>query len=227
MTVWHAPQPPGEDEHGYETHPAYGSITAHRVSNGGVGGGSILFDSDIRHGHTVVVTLSTAIRKRDLHHDWVHDSKIITEIEMSEAQWASFVSSMNTSGVPCTIRRVPGDFNVPGLEYAPRLQQSMDEVHDAADRLFEKAQAAYAAYTDALANGGAKEKREALRTLGLALDSAKSNMGFAAESLSKHAENVVQRARADVEAMVYTKARQLGLDPAEMGTLELMSGEPE
>jgi hypothetical protein len=44
-----------------------------------------------------------------------------------------------------------------------------------------------------------------------------ANMTFAAKSLSEHAENVVQRARADVEAMVLAKAAQLGLEPGDLG----------
>lgn len=45
------------------------------------------------------------------------------------------------------------------------------------------------------------------------------NVAFAARSLNEHAENVVQRARADIEAMVLSKATQLGLDPADLGTV--------
>jgi len=50
-------------------------------------------------------------------------------------------------------------------------------------------------------------------------------MEFAASSLAKHSENVVQKARADIEAMVISKAQQIGLDPAEMDQLQIGSGE--
>jgi hypothetical protein len=45
----------------------------------------------------------------------------------------------------------------------------------------------------------------------------RTRMEFAAQSLSEHAENVVQRARADIEAVVMVKAQQLGLNPGDLG----------
>lgn len=47
-------------------------------------------------------------------------------------------------------------------------------------------------------------------------------MSYAAKSLSEHAENVVQRARADIEAMVVSKAEQLGIDPGEVAETPLL-----
>jgi hypothetical protein len=203
---------PTVNESGAESHPAWGLVGASRVSSGQ---GAVLFDSDIRHGHYVVVRLRRATRKRDLSHDWKHGDEQIVEIAMSEAQWASFVSTMNVGdGVPCTIESV-GMETMPGVEYEPRLAVSMEEVDNAAQKSMEEIQAAFDAYEE--------HKTKANRdTLKYAIKNAPANMGFAAKKLSEHAENVVQRARADIEAMVVSKAEQLGIDPAEVADTRLL-----
>ena len=80
-------------------------------------------------------------------------------------------------------------------------------------------QSAFAAYAE-------KKSAANLRALEIAIGHMTPNMDFAAKSLTEHAENVVQRARADVEAFVVQKATQLGLNPADLGGLaELTVGD--
>lgn len=211
-------QPIVQNAHGDDTHPAFGMIQVTRMSSNP---GSVLFDSDIRHGHSVVVRVSTATRKRDLNRDRIHgSSKDVVEIEMSEAQWASFVSSMGSSGVPCTLRATQTERTIPGLPYDPRLAHSMDEVKGAAEKTFGRIQAAMAAYDALPKTATAKERRAAIDAIRSATRSAEANMVFAATSLTEHAENVVQRSRADIEAMAMQAAERLGL-PADMRLLEI------
>lgn len=210
---------PTVEEDGGERHPAWVLIGASRVQSHP---GTALFDSDLLHQHYVVVTLRRAERKRDLNHDYKYGREEIIEVAMSEAQWASFVSSMNTGdGVPATLLwdRTRDDPEVPGVPYEPRLQVSMDEVHAAAHRAWAEVQEAFEAVK-------AKPTKANLWTLEIALRNTTPNIDFAAEKLSEHAENVVQRSRADIEAFVVSKARQLGIDPAELDSpLALESGE--
>lgn len=212
--IWHHPEPatrgPGPahaDERAYEeNHPAFAVISAVRTS----GGAAVLFDSDIQHQHTITVTISRASRQRDLHRDWIHgEREHLIEVEMSEAQWASFVSSINTTGVPCTLRRTETNQNVPGLLYEPRLRESMDEVRGTARRMRDRLDAALREVEE-------KPTKANIRSLRNALDGIESNMTFAARSLEEHAENVVQKARNDIEAMVTHRAVALGLDPRSM-----------
>lgn len=102
-----------------------------------------------------------------------------------------------------------------GLNYEPRLAETMDEVGNAATKALEEIQSAFAAY---------KENRTAAnrRNLEATIRNAAPNMTYAAKSLSEHAENVVQRARADIEAVVVAKAEQLGIDPAEVADTRLL-----
>lgn len=213
---------PTLNEYGHETHPAWGLISAHRGSVMGARGGAVLFDSDIAHQHTVTVRISTASRSRTLHRDHLMGERApFVEVEMSEAQWASFVSSMNAGeGVPCTIRRREHE-SMPEVPFEPRLAESMDEARRAADKAAAEVAAAFAAYK-------AHKTAANLRSLQAAIENMPSNVKFAAKSLSEHAENVVQRARADIEAMVVAKAEQLGLDAAELGVMpQLEAGDDD
>ena len=204
-------------EGGEETHPAFALIGASRVSVGGVGQGAVLFDSDILHGHTVRVRLHTASRSRDLSHDWIHSRKQIIEIEMSEAQWASFVSSMNVgNGVPCTIRH-QGYEQVPEFELDPRLGVTMAETKASAEKAFDGIKDAMAVYEKALKDKvPAKERNQALRDLHFSIENAVPNVNYAGTQLVKQAEDVVTKMRSDVEAFVVSKARQLGMDVDEL-----------
>lgn len=209
--IWHRPVDSEVTERGDETHPAWGMVSVHRVSSTP---GSVLFDSDVQHQHFVRVTLRRAIRQRSLNRDWLHpESKDLFEIDMSEAQWASFVSSFNTGGVPCTIRATENNRNVDGLHFEPRLKESMAEVKGAARKMVDRMKAAVEAYDALPPNAGVKARREAMDKIRLAVEHTEGNMEFAAKSLEEHTENVVQKARVDIEAMVYAQAERLGLDP--------------
>jgi hypothetical protein len=58
-----------------------------------------------------------------------------------------------------------------------------------------------------------KALREAIHDLHFAVQNATPNVDFAGKVLVQQAEDVVTKARADVEAFVAAKVRQLGVDP--------------
>jgi hypothetical protein len=219
----HTETEPALDDRGYETHPSWGVIGASRGSWSPPG--VALFDSDVRHQHAVTITVQGAGRRRSLHHDYVSgQGPVYVEVTMSEAQWASFVSTMNVGdGVPCTVRRTLNQVNVPQAPYAPRLALTMGEARSAAADAFADVLEALEAYEKLVADKApARERKEAYSTLEARIRNAGPNVEFAGKRLAEHAENVVNRARADIEAAVVKKARQLGLDPDELGGLELM-----
>lgn len=207
-------QQPTVNEHGDEVHPAFGRVILNRRSSTP---GSVLFDSEIQHNHTVVLTLHEATRKRDLHHDWIHPDKHVVEIEMSEAQWASMVSSFGSGGgTSCTIRYRQGEGLLPDLPFEPRLALSMAETKTAAVDAVANIQAAFDALEAIGVTGPVTARRAAMRDLQIALGHVGPNVEFASKSLVEHTENVVQKARADIEAMVLAKAHELALGPGDV-----------
>jgi hypothetical protein len=208
----HEPTSSTTNDQGDEVHPAFGNITVHRSSaSGGRHGGMILFDSEIPHNELMTVRVTRATRRRNLNNDWIHsDNNTLLEIQMSLAQWASFVSSMNSGGgVPCTIRATETEQNVPGLEFAPRLALSVEETRSAAKKAFAEIKEARDTYE-------AHKTAANLRALHYAIENATSNIDYATKTLTEHTENVVQKARADVEAMVVQHAKTLGINPSDV-----------
>lgn len=188
-----------------EQHPSFGMIAAYRGSYG-----ATLFDSDIYHHHTVTLRIHRASRRRELHSDWIHAREELIEVEMSEAQYASFVSSPNTSGVPCTIRTIQGE-DIERPVFAPRLEESMRETHEAAQEAFGEIVEALRVFEETPSTP-ARAKKEALASLRAKIQNAVPNVDFAGKRLSEHAENVVQKARSDVEAMVSQHAARMGVE---------------
>jgi hypothetical protein len=211
---------PVTDEAGDESHPAFGLIGVHRIA---ATPGAVLFASDVRHSEYIELTVHEATRKRYLHHDRVHPEKTVCKVAMSMAQFASFVASGGTEGVPCTISFTGSGDNEagqrPGLLPAPRLGRTHEEVRAAADEAYGKIREAYSAYAATLAEtgkGSTAARLAALRNLSAAIANAAPNVEYAAKTLDRHTEEVVEQARADIEAMAAQAAERHGIAPIEI-----------
>jgi hypothetical protein len=191
-------QAPVTGEDGSEHHPAFGLVRFSRIH---AAPGQVLFQSDLRHSEYIEITLSEASRKRDLKHDRVHTERVLAKFCMSMSQFASFVASGGTEGVPVTISYDHGDR--PGLLPESRLALTSAEVRAAAGKAFQDIQAAEAAYEQALAEkASAAVRNQLLRTLRSAIANAAPNVDYASRQLAEHAEDVVEKSRADIEAMI-------------------------
>jgi hypothetical protein len=205
----------GED--GSERHPAFGIASISRIH---ATPGQVLFQSDLRHSEYIEITLSEASRKRDLKHDWVHPERVLAKFCMSMSQFASFVASAGTEGIPVTISYDHGDR--PGLLPESRLALTSAEVRAAAEKAFRDIQAAEAAYEQALAEKApAAVRNQLLRTLRSAIANAAPNVVYASRQLAEHAEDVVEKSRADIEAMI--SAAQAGKTAIDGGFLAIQS----
>lgn len=213
---------PTVDEQGTEHHPAFGMCRVSRVS---ASPGVSLFQSDLPHREFIEVTLSEAVRYRNLKQDWVHPQKVVAQFRLSMAQWASLISSTGTEGSPVTISYAKGP--VPGLVPESRLQRTIEEVASAAHDAYAEIQAAQRAYFAAVDAKAPAAERKALRNrLAAVTANAESNVDFAAKMLDEHAEEVVTRSKADIEAMV-RMAQQRGSQVAVDGIVLAELGGPE
>ena len=205
------------DSEGEETHPAFGMASISRIT---ATPGAVLFDSDLRHGQYIELRISEATRRRDLKQDWIFANRQIISINMSMAQWASLIASPNTEGIPVTIAS-HGNIPVPGIPHQPRLAVTMNEAHNAAEEAFGSIRKAMSVYQAALdCKQPAKQRNAALAGLTAAIRNATANVDYAGQKFSEHAEEVVERSRADIEAMVTRHAERLGLGPVSLAELE-------
>lgn len=190
-----------------ETHPAYAVIGASRVSSTG----TQLFNSEFKHQHYVTISIKAAEVKRDLSRDWVHGGKEYIEVSLSEAQWASFVSSMNVGdGVPCTLGRRNGEM-IPGIERHSETKEAFkmeiaDTLKDVADHLDELEKK----IGESKLSG--KAQQELLSSLRMAQMNLKSNLPFVESQFRENMEVTTEKAKIEVGAYIQAAITRTGIE---------------
>lgn len=195
-----------------EHHPAYGMIRAGRVS-----GSAYLFGSDFRHHHYVIIELYKAHVTRDLSHDWPHPERELFQVALSEAQWATFVSSLNAgSGTQCTIERLP-DQSVPSISRTTnRREQFNRELKETVD---DSLKALRKLHTAIESNKvlGTRAKNEMVNLVAKAIQELEANVPFVAKTFDEHLDRTTERAKAEVNAYVQHVIVRAGLKALGVG----------
>lgn len=199
----HNPQEP-QVRDGVETHPAYAQIGAARVS-----GRAHLYGSDFDHQHFVTVWIKRSELQRDLSHDWAHAREELVEIAMSEAQWATFVSSPNQGdGVQCTLLSKDGRM----VSRLPAPQRRTEQfAKEMRDRL-ENALGDLKNLREHLAAG--KGGKRALDLLDSVERQLLNNTEYVAGQFGAHMEKTVERAKVEINAYMQNTINRLGLEAA-------------
>lgn len=205
-----------EDRYGSDRtvsrHPAYSTIRAHRYS----GGSGNLFGSSFKHNGGVSVTISRAYVDRSLSNDHVHEDDELISVDMTEAQWATFVSNFNAAGTPCTLDHV-GRKMVPGLpdppdmsgQYAAEMNETVKEIQVALRQLAENP----------------KLPQWARKDISMQAARLTNSTGFIAEQFGEHVETVVEHAKIEINAYVTQTVARAGLE--HLGVPPLMLAPPK
>lgn len=178
-------------------HPAYAMIGAYRVS-----GDAVLVGTEFVHHNFITVTIKRAELRRDFSRDWFFGRDELISVNLSEAQWATFVSSLNVGdGVSCTLDHVMGE-TMAGIPYRVQTTSFKTEVHAVVaeairelDELIE-------------AGGLTRAKMDKLKTARMALQ---SNLPFVQESFDKHVEGVIEHAKIEVNAYMTGAINRAGI----------------
>lgn len=194
-----------------ETHPAYAVIRANRVS-----GSTNLFQSDFRHNAFISIQIAKAELVRDLSNDWVHDRAELVEVKLSEAQWASFVSSMNVGvGTPCTLSHLNRE-PIPGIE---RPKNRHEQFKRESGTSVEAALKHMQELREAIVQSGLSQKKqgELLNHVMFAERGIGSSQDFIAKQFAEHIEATVEHAKAEVSGYVSGAIRQVGIEALASG----------
>lgn len=204
-----------------QSHPAFGVIGVSRVS-----GTTSLFDSDVKHGHFIEITISEAKKIRTgFTRESVHDGKRLCQVRMSFAQFAQFITTQNVgSGTPCTLHYVQGDedqpyvskwggrpdppdpkpfldkFHAVGKERVQRILSNIDSATEGLKRLFE---------------GVDKPTKANLKAASDAMTSARqdvqANLPYLMECLDEEMEHKLANAVTEFESYVAGSLQEKGL----------------
>lgn len=197
-------------------HPAFGQIAVSRIH-----GSRALYGSDFMHHNYVRIRIMESQLRRDMGRDWFFGRRGYIEVDLSEAQWATFVSSFNIGeGVPCTISAKDGQY-VPefplrdsGQLYKIEANEDLKNAVKALHALEEKFEKGTTGLSKKAAAALAAPLRDAVREL-------ESNLPFIADSFSKHMEKRVEKAKVEVEAHINNAVRAAGLKALREGEVVL------
>jgi hypothetical protein len=194
----------GHDESVY-THPAYAQISASSVS-----GGAYLYGSDFKHHNYVTIRIKRSEMNRHLSNDWPHAREELIEVAVSEAQWATFVSSMNRGeGVQCTLQRYQGKMipQIPSIE--GKVAMFRAEGSEAADEAVRAIREMSQEIRDSKLSQ--KQKDQWLKKLSFIEGRTTGNLKFVASQFGEHMESVVQKAKTEISAFAHNMIMRTGL----------------
>ena len=191
-------------------HPSFGTIQVNRVT---ATPGAALFNSPMRHGRYVTITITRASKGRAYHEDWVHPEEELIEVHMSQHQWAEFVSSFGVgAGVPCTISRV-GRERMPPVPEDGLRETFEKEVEDKTAALAQKASDFRAQVAELMGKPRlVKADKDALRKLAAAIEmEIGSNLPFLQSQFEEAMDKTVGVAKSEILAHVDNVVRMVGL----------------
>jgi len=201
-------------------HPSYGILHISRTS----GGTSAirLFGSPLAtHYGTIRLTISKGKWIHGLNHDRYYGmNKDFIEVEMSAAQFADAITSLNMgSGTPCTIRYVDGERVAAPPVHATEAEHIRDNFEGTLDKYKAKART-YRKRIEELASKLSTKAREEIR---IALDVMEqqlaSNVPFVVEQFQEATSRITTSAKAEVDAFVTGVVRAAGLQSIAEGRL--------
>jgi len=208
------------------THPAYGQIGAYRTT----GGGRTLYGSDLRHQNYMVITIRRSELHRSLSRDWHMGRNELIEISLSEAQWATFVSTPNSGlGVTCTLDRVAGEPEIPNIPRRREVEVAKDELYERTKKMAAKVTDTIADVQGEIGSSLSKKRREAIiKRLRKLEQDLGANVPYYVEQFEEHMEGVVEDAKIEANAYVQNIVQRAGLDALGGAMpLQLESGEED
>lgn len=195
-----------------ETHPCYGQIQISKFQ-----GDSRFFASDVQHRGGITISISRASLDRNLNHDWIHDKETLVEVQMSPLQFAELITTgMNTSGVPCTIRR-DASGNVEPADFTNGIDQFESEYSDTSEESAKLVQEVMEMVDKSLSGKTVKKADiKAIKSrLRFAHQHIKSNIPYVKTCFGEHIARSIVEAKTSVENFIESKIRHLGVKSLE------------
>ena len=204
-----------------EEHPSYGMIDIARVTTTPK---QPLFGSSILHGELIALRIKHAEVDRHLNRHWYFGRNEIVEVWMSYSQFTQAIMSMNTSGVPVTIKHIYNKSveqkedlkNTKELfskEFQSQLNKTLRQSHDMIDKINNICNSP---------NPIKKSERQELRSLADSINiNLKSNLKFILQSFEEQMNETITEATGEIESFFENKIRSLGIESLQEKIIEL------
>lgn len=193
----------------------YGMISVHRTNSTG----SHLVGSDIEHQQYITLRISKAIYERNLKNDWWFDRDNIIEVSMTLSQWAEFISSPNTGGVPCTLDRIQGRrlWEEEEVPFIDKIKLHDEEFKKHWRNNIKEMKNLIANLSDSFENKESrKTQRELIHELEILINNFIPNEKFAINEFEEHIEKRVNQAKTEISnylaRFLQNNAKQLSVN---------------
>lgn len=200
-----------------ETHPAYGLIGISRWTAGGARdrGAYRLFGSSVDNHSGISLEISRCEVVHDLGNDHYFERDHIIEVMMSESQFASMITTMNSGpGTPCTIRALAGK-PVEPLPNVPMRAEKIRQTFAADMAKWKKQFDAMGAEVETLMKKKSLLAADKKRIIDLTAEIAlkmKSHMTFLMDQFNDSADEIVAESKAEVSGFIEAAVRRTGLE---------------
>lgn len=175
-----------------------------------------LFGTEIKTDNPITLRISKAEETRNLSRDWYHPLGQIVEIEMSPIQWAEFLTSGNTSGVPCTIRYIGGQ-RMPNPKETEIFNDYNEEVEEHFDK-FKEIEDVVKSAIDSKKPMGLKD----LNSLLCKIHNAISNVDFVKDSFKEDMNIIVGKAKIEFNAYVENRIHEIGIETIKKDSVKFL-----
>ena len=165
-----------------------------------------LFGTEIKTDNPITLRINKAEETRDLSRNWYHPLGRIVEIEMSPIQWAEFLTSSNTSGVPCTIRYIGGQ-----RMSDPKETEIFNDYNEEVEKHFEEFKEIENVIKSAIDSKKPMGLKD-LNSLLCKIHNAMSNVDFVKDSFKEDMNNIVGKTKAEFNAYVENRIHEIGIE---------------
>jgi hypothetical protein len=165
-----------------------------------------MFGSQIRTGNPISMTIKNAVVEHDGDRQWFFAKDLILEIEMTSAQFADAITSLNIGdGVPCTIRYIRGEGKKQPPLYESKIETHHKGIKERIGKTMDKAKNYQVKAEKILNKKGAltiKERKELTGYMISMMQEVCENLPFIAGQLAKVMDETKSQAKAEIEAFV-------------------------
>ena len=183
-----------------------------------------LFGTEIETANPVKLSISHAEESRDLSRNWYHARKEIIDIEMSPVQWAEFLVSGNTSGVPCTIKYLNGmKMSDPKTSTIKEdYNKETEEAFDNFEKAFNKVAKTLKEQIDTKKPMGKAALENLLNEVEILRTNTVSNVNFVKHSFKEDMDKIVTKAKAEFNAYVENRVHEIGIEEFKKGNVKFI-----
>jgi len=196
------------------THESYAQLSFSRNQRSS---GVHLYGSSIEHINTITMRICRSELQRDLSREWYFGGEQLIEVEMSQAQFAEAITSMNCGdGVPVTLTRFQGKitercpFEDQRNKFAEDFRTDCEEGTQAINDALEKVEALFV-------SGKAlnkSEKSQVIELLHKAQKSYQDSIPFLSKQFNQAMDKTTTQAKSEIEA--FTQNRIISLAQGEI-----------